>query len=134
MSAVTEHNYQADQFSKLTPLLSLVSLSLRQSETLLCVLSVFMPVFPLPIIPIFATFVCFSLLTLVSLSETVCLVLFFLFYPLSQAAFLRASVCFACCSLSSSHLSLLIYCKLSFSTACFISPALLQASALCCRL
>ena len=134
LSAVTEHNYQADPFSKLTPSLCLcrfIPLSVCHSalravcsNARLC----------RPHYPHFTAPVCFCLLTLVRPAESVYLVSFLLMFSFSSKSSL--CFCFAHCSLSlslslslplSPSLSpffLLLCCKFSPLTAFFLFPLL----------
>lgn len=127
LSAVTEHNYQADLFSKLSPLLCLWSVypSVGVELSAVC-FDALMPVSPPPIIPISAASVCFSLLTPVSLSETVYLVLLLLYTPSPRQPF--SVLLFALPADPHSLISLLPHHKSSFPR--YISPPLLRTSAL----
>lgn len=134
LSAVTEHNYQEDPFSKLTPPFAPIPSPSPVSPSLLPPRA--RRLLPRPSLrPHFPTSQRRPIAYHWSVLPRVFTLLQFSLYTLLRSKpFSSASVCFADCfhppplpllssSLPSSHLSLLIYGNFSSLTACFISPS-----------
>lgn len=130
LSAVTEHNYQADPFNKLTPsqcLCQFIPLSVCYSA--LCAVC-FNAHLSIPIIPILLCLCLCQCMLVILVAE--CLLCFLSLYILNYSKpFLCFCFCLLCTLLSLSCLSLLICCNFFFPDSLFHLFPYVLASALC---